>query len=254
MTTSVVAVIPARFASTRFPAKPLARETGKYLIQHVFERVRLTRSIDRVIVATDDDRVADAARSFGGDVAMTSPDHTSGTDRIAEVARGLAPAESELILNVQGDEPEIDPADLDRLVGRMQADREAPMGTLACPFPRDDSPSNPNCVKVVVNQRARALYFSRSVIPYDRDAGGTSTLATYLLHLGVYAYRREFLLKFASMPPTPLERLEKLEQLRALENGFAIAVEQVERASVGIDTPEQYARFVARYRAATGQQ
>ncbi|MDX2198130.1 MAG: 3-deoxy-manno-octulosonate cytidylyltransferase [Phycisphaerae bacterium] len=268
---SVVAVIPARLASTRFPEKPLARETGKYLVQHVYERVRLCPQIDRVIVATDHPRIAEAVGSFGGEWIMTSPDHPSGTDRIAEVVRKLsvesgdgtgdglptghlgpgspsrgATGGIELVLNVQGDEPEIDPEHLSALIRRMRSDGDAPMGTLACAFPAADDPRNPNCVKLVRSVASRALYFSRSLIPCDRDAGGLADSANCLLHLGVYAYRPSFLVKFASLPVTPLERLEKLEQLRALEHGFAIAVEVVASASFGIDTPEQYARFVER--------
>lgn len=271
---SVVAVIPARLASTRFPEKPLARETGKYLVQHVYERVRLCREIDRVIVATDHQRIAEAVSSFGGQWMMTSPDHPSGTDRIAEVVRNLEAGEGsadsvvgdavggkrsaqrgpqngatnpiELVLNIQGDEPEIDPEHLSALIRRMRSDVDAPMGTLACAFPAADDPRNPNCVKLVRSVASRALYFSRSLIPCDRDAGGLADSANCLLHLGVYAYRPSFLVKFASLPVTPLERLEKLEQLRALEHGFAIAVEVVASASFGIDTPEQYARFVER--------
>jgi 3-deoxy-manno-octulosonate cytidylyltransferase (CMP-KDO synthetase) len=225
----VYAIIPARYASTRFPGKPLARETGKYLIQHVYERAALARRINHVIVATDDPRIADAVASFGGRAVMTRADHPSGTDRIAEVARGL-PADNgppPLLLTIQGDEPEIEPPVLDELIARMQAEPEIPMGTLACAFPAGVDPRSPHCVKVVLNARSHALYFSRSVIPYVSEDARVAN-AAWLLHLGVYAYRRDFLLQFAAWPPSPLEKLERLEQLRALEHGCPITVVRVE--------------------------
>lgn len=249
----VVAVIPARYASTRFPGKPLARKTGKYLIQHVYERVLAARRIARCIIATDDARIASAVREFGGQVAMTRTDHPSGTDRIAEVVRGLSGADDDIILNVQGDEPEIEPAYLDRLAERLGREPlDCPIATLACPFPPDADPHDPNCVKVVLNSAGRALYFSRSLIPYPRDGGGGGAPDRCLLHLGVYAYRRSFLLELAAWSPGVLERIEKLEQLRVLERGIALAVELVEHACVGIDTPQDYEQFVARCRESGG--
>lgn len=245
----VVAIIPARYASTRFPGKPLANQTGKFLIQHVYECTSAARRIGRCLVATDDERIATAVRSFGGEAVMTRADHTSGTDRIAEVVRGLPGASQDIVVNVQGDEPEIDPDHLDRLVDRLEAEPECPIATLACPFPPQSDPRDPNCVKVVQNQAGRALYFSRSLIPYARDAGGELTPSNWLLHLGVYAYRRAFLLEFASWAPSPLECAEKLEQLRVLDNGRMLAVEVVEQAGTGIDTPAEYAQFVTRWRA-----
>lgn len=244
-----VAVIPARYASTRFPGKPLARDTGRFLIQHVVEQVRRARRIRECIVATDDDRIADAVRGFGGTVAMTSPHHTSGTDRIAEViaARDL-PADA-IVLNVQGDEPEISPDHLDRLVARLDQTPDWSAATLACAFPDGADPADPNCVKVVTDRFGKALYFSRSLLPYIRDARGPYTVRPWLLHLGVYAYRRAFLLAYSSWKPSPLELFEKLEQLRVLENGYALGVEVVDAAAPGIDTPEEYARFVARWHA-----
>jgi len=243
---AAVAIIPARYASTRFPAKPLARATGKYLIQHVYERVVEARTIDRAIVATDDERIAAAVRSFGGDAVMTRPDHPTGTDRIAEVAAGLS---ADLVVNVQGDEPEIEPASIDLLVWLMDSRPEASMATLACPFPADADPRSPSTVKVVVDRRGFALYFSRSLIPYPRDSGGAvEGPGPWLLHVGIYAYRRDFLLSYAGLPASRLEQTEKLEQLRALENGHRIAVGLIERAGVGIDTPEEYEAFVARMR------
>ncbi|HEY3243109.1 MAG TPA: 3-deoxy-manno-octulosonate cytidylyltransferase [Phycisphaerae bacterium] len=247
---SALAVIPARFGAVRFAGKPLARQTGKYLVQHVYENARRARSLARVIVATDDPRISDAVQSFGGEVMMTRADHPSGTDRVAEVA---ARCDAELVLNVQGDEPEMEPEAIDRLVALMREDTDFPMGTLACPFaalatlrggPVD--PHDPNTVKVVVDGRGRALYFSRSLIPYPRDTSATGNAAGPLLHLGIYAYRRDFLLKLAKMPLTPLEKIEKLEQLRVLESGYDIKVGIVSRASVGIDTPEDYAAFIQR--------
>lgn len=244
----VVAIIPARFGSTRFPGKPLASETGKFLIQHVHEQVSAAQRVDRCIVATDDVRIAEAVRSFGGEAALTRSDHPSGTDRIAEVVRGLDGAPDDIILNVQGDEPEIEPACLDRLVERLRADPTCPVATLACPFPPGADPKNPNHVKVVCNRRGMALYFSRALIPYPREADAGAGDGEWLLHLGVYAYRRTFLLDFATWETSALERTERLEQLRVLDNGHAIAVAIVQHACAGIDTPEDYERFVARHR------
>lgn len=239
-----VAIIPARYASSRFPGKPLARETGKFLIQHVVEQVNRARSIVETIVATDDRRILEAVESFGARAVMTREDHPSGTDRVAEVAAGV---QADLIVNVQGDEPELEPAYIDRLVATMAANPDVPMGTLACPFADGSDPRDPNAVKVVLNRRGRALYFSRSLVPYPRDHKGIPDApARWLLHLGIYAYRRDFLFTLASMPPTPLEQTEKLEQLRVLENGHDIAVTLVERAAIGIDTPGDYAEFVKR--------
>lgn len=243
---SAIAILPARYASTRFPAKPLARQTGKYLIQHVYEQVRRARELSRTIVATDDERIADAVRSFGGEVAMTRADHPSGTDRIAEVVRGLPAGAAEFILNVQGDEPEIEPEYLDRLVRRIRATPGCQAATLACPFPADADPSDPNCVKVVISRQNTALYFSRARVPYPRADVEAADRIGWHLHLGVYAYRRNFLLEYAGWEPSPLEKMERLEQLRILDRGAAIAVEVVPRATPGIDTPEDYAAFVKR--------
>jgi 3-deoxy-manno-octulosonate cytidylyltransferase (CMP-KDO synthetase) len=248
----VVAVIPARFGSTRFPGKPLAKKTGRFLIQHVYEQVADARRVDRCIVATDDERIVEAVRSFGGEAAMTRPDHPSGTDRIAEVVRGLPGEPDDIILNVQGDEPEIEPAYLDRLVDRLagESPEAVPAATLACPFPPGADPRDPNCVKVVCDRNKRALYFSRALVPYPQEGDSAAVEHSgWLLHLGVYAYRRAFLLNFAQWNATPLERVERLEQLRILERGYALAVEVVERAGVGINTPEDYERFVARVRS-----
>ncbi|MEK6642388.1 MAG: 3-deoxy-manno-octulosonate cytidylyltransferase [Planctomycetota bacterium] len=242
-----IAVIPARFASVRLPGKPLLRETGKFLIQHVYEQARSATTISRVVVATDDARILDAVKSFGGEAVMTRADHPSGTDRVAEVAAGM---DADIVVNVQGDEPELEPGSIDTLVGLMAANADAPIGTLACPFAIGADPVDSNAVKVVVDQRGRALYFSRSLIPFPRDAGGrVETPTNWLLHLGIYAYRREFLMKLASLKQTPLEKAEKLEQLRVLEHGYPLVVGVVQRAAIGIDTPEDYAAFVARHAA-----
>lgn len=248
---NAIAVIPARYGSTRFPGKPLLRQTGRYLIEHVYERVRQARSITRCVVATDDQRILEAVRSFGGDVMMTRADHPSGTDRIAEVARGIPGSADDIILNVQGDEPEIEPANLDALVARLARESaDCPVATLACPFPTGADPRDPNAVKVVLNSAGRALLFSRSLIPYPRDGEQDVPRSTWLLHVGVYAYRRAFLLDFATWRPGVLEGIEKLEQLRVLERGFAIAVERVAQAALGVDTPADYESFVARWRRA----
>lgn len=245
----IVAVIPARFASTRLPGKPLLSDTGKPLIQHVVEAARRARRLQRVIVATDDRRIADAVAAFGGEAVMTRDDHPSGTDRVAEVAAGLPDAR--IIVNLQGDEPEISGAALDLVVSLLEDDPGAPMATLATPIRDESVYRDPSCVKVVRAQSGRALYFSRSPIPCHRDGlpdpSGATGLA--LLHLGLYAYRRDFLLTLAQLPPSPLERAEKLEQLRVLEAGHAIAVGIVEEPSIGIDTPDDYRRFVERCRA-----
>jgi 3-deoxy-manno-octulosonate cytidylyltransferase (CMP-KDO synthetase) len=218
--------------------------TGKLLIQHVYERVSQARRISRVIIATDDRRIFQAVESFGGCAAMTREDHQSGTDRVAEVAAGL---DADIVVNVQGDEPEIEPAGIDKLVGLLADARDCEMATLACPFPQDADPADPNAVKVVLDSDSRAIYFSRSPIPYPRD--GKSLLehrSEFLLHLGIYAYRRNFLLQLASWPVSRLERIEKLEQLRVLERCCGIAVGVVDRAAIGIDTPDDYEAFVNR--------
>ena len=235
-------IIPARFASTRFPAKIIASDTGTPLVQHVVDQVRKCRRVREIIVAIDDQRIAEALKPFKTRCVMTSPTHVSGTDRVAEVARGLS---DQVIVNVLGDEPEIEPKIVDELIERLEKSGDE-MATAATPFPAGADPANPNLVKVVINGEGKAMYFSRSVIPFHRDATGGDR-PTYYLHLGIYAYRRDFLLQYTTWPPTPCELAEKLEQLRALEHGAAIHVVKVERASHGIDTPEQYAEFVKRF-------
>lgn len=241
-----LAVIPARYASSRLPAKPLLRATGKYLIEHVYERAASCRNIDQVIVATDDIRIESAVKSFGGQVMMTSPDHVSGTDRVAEVAQLH---DADIVVNLQGDEPLIEPDALDFVADLLVRHQQAAMATLATPLQSLEQYQNPNCVKVVVGDLGQALYFSRSPIPFVRD--GAPPLAhepfQFFLHIGLYAYRREFLLKLAQSPPTALEQLEKLEQLRVLSMGQRIQVGMVAHATAGVDTPEDYARFVAEW-------
>ena len=239
-------VIPARYASSRLPAKPLLRETGKYLIQHVYERAYESKA-DAVIVATDDRRILDAVESFGGRAVMTRADHPSGTDRVAEVAEQL---DAEIIVNVQGDEPMIEPATLDLLPRLLQQDPEAEMATLAVPISSLEQWRDPNCVKVVRDRYGRALYFSRSPIPFVRDGEPnlSKPSSQFLQHLGLYAYRRGFLLGLAKRPLEPLEELEKLEQLRVLALGCRIQVGVVPHAHRGVDTPADYQRFVEMYR------
>jgi 3-deoxy-manno-octulosonate cytidylyltransferase (CMP-KDO synthetase) len=240
-------VIPARYASTRLPGKPLLRQTGKYLVQHVYERATQARCADRVLVATDDPRIAAAVDSFGGRAVLTRRDHLTGTDRVAEVARQL---NTDVIINLQGDEPLIDPKALDLLADRLHHDPNAKMATLAVPIQSLEQFHNPNCVKVVCGSDGRALYFSRSPIPFVRDSQPdfTARPACFLQHLGVYAYRRPFLLEFAHLPVQPLEQLEKLEQLRVLDAGTVIQVGVVESKGLGVDTYEDYEHFVKVYR------
>jgi 3-deoxy-manno-octulosonate cytidylyltransferase (CMP-KDO synthetase) len=241
--TRVLAVIPARLASTRLPRKVLLDKTGKPLIQHVWEGAKACRSIDRIVVATDAQEVFDAVTGFGGEAVFTSPECASGTDRVAEAAAKFPNAQ--LIVNVQGDEPEMKPDPLDALVEGMLATPEAEMGTIGVPWPQGVPLSEPGFVKVVTDARGYALYFSRSPIPFYRDAGARQH---YLKHVGLYAYRNAFLQKYAALPQTPLEKAEALEQLRALEHGHRIAVFVSEYQGYEVNTPEDYEAFVARMR------
>ena len=233
----VIAIIPARWASTRFPGKPLVPLHGKPLVQHVWERASRAKRVGRIIIATDDMRIAEAAFDFGAEVALTSPKHPTGTDRLAEVVRQLKSAS--IILNVQGDEPDIAPSTIDRLAEALQDDPKLGMVTAANPLTDPADVPDPNVVKVVTDLAGRALYFSRSVIPHDRDGRGG---VKYLRHQGIYGYRRKVLLAFVKWKPTPLEQAEKLEQLRALEHGIAIGVIVVRRESVGVDVPGDVAK------------
>ena len=296
----VVAVIPARYGSTRFAGKVLAKDTGKFLIQHTYEQACLARLPEKVIIAADDEKIAAAARTFGAECVLTSPEHQSGTDRIAEAVADL---DVEIVVNLQADEPEIDPANIDYVAqllvetqnhalsvpeGSKLKTQNYGMATLAANFQSPQQVADPNIVKVVISlcvpstalgagvrdascekkmdsrlrgndntQYAirstqygigRAIYFSRAPIPYDREKAGVGPVDQYLRHIGIYAYRKEFLLKITALPQTPLEKIEKLEQLRAIENGFDILVGKVEHTCDGIDTPEQYAEFVKRYK------
>lgn len=234
-TPHTVAVIPARYASSRFPGKPLALIAGRPMIQRVVEQVRACPAIDAVLVATDDERIVRAVEAFGGTAVMTRADHATGTDRIAEAVQGSA---ADLVLNVQGDEPLMPPEVLTALVQHMRRSG-AEMGTAAVPFARAGrDPADPNAVKVVVNADSQALYFSRSLIPHCRQGG---VAVEPLLHWGVYAYRRDFLQRFVSWPRGRLESCEMLEQLRALEHGARIFVLQTEAVSVGVDVPSDIA-------------
>jgi 3-deoxy-manno-octulosonate cytidylyltransferase (CMP-KDO synthetase) len=231
----IVGIIPARYASTRFPGKPLALIAGKPLIQHVVERCQKARSLGEVVVATDDTRIWEVVQNFCR-VEMTRPDHPSGSDRIAEVA---GRCQCDAVVNIQGDEPLIDPKVIDAVAGALQRDE---MSTAATRIQDAAELGNPNVVKVVVNAAGRALYFSRRTIPYLREAAsgsGNEQLAAFafLKHLGIYGYRRETLLRLVKFPVSPLENAEKLEQLRALENGIQIAVVKVDYDSVGVDVP-----------------
>jgi 3-deoxy-manno-octulosonate cytidylyltransferase (CMP-KDO synthetase) len=245
----IIGMIPARLASTRLPRKLLLRETGKPLIQHTWESARRSRSLSEVVVATDSPEIADEVRRFGARCELTG-DHPSGTDRIA-AAVGRAFPGAELTVNIQGDEPEIEPESIDLLVQLLRDTPSAQMSTLATPIHARDVRDSHSCVKVVCATDGRALYFSRSLIPFCRDCDHDQLLSAdspWLLHLGLYAYRTEFLLKLTQLPVSRLEKLEKLEQLRAIEAGARIQVGIVQRSSIGIDTPEDYARFVARQR------
>lgn len=235
---AVLGVIPARYGATRFPGKPLAPLWGKPMLQHVWERARAAVGIDELVVATDDDRIADVARRWGAAVEMTSADHASGTDRVAEVARRRPRAE--IVLNLQGDEPELDGDAVGRLVAAMKADPAIPLATLAHEEQEPGRLAAPDVVKVVVDARGFALYFSRADIALGSHGGPA------LRHVGVYGFRRQVLLDFASWPPGTLERAERLEQLRALERGVKIKVITGTRAFAGVDTPEQLAALEQR--------
>lgn len=239
-------VIPARLASTRLPNKLLLAETGRPLIQYAYESARKSRLATGVLVACDDQKIFDAVRCFGGEVRMTNPAAASGTDRIAEVAEMLD--DIEIVVNVQGDEPYLAGESIDKAIRLLAENPDAVMSTLATPIRKREFLDDPACVKVVFDKSGRALYFSRSVIPYPRTWSDDLLLADppiYYQHLGLYAYRRDFLLKISRIPRSDLEKTESLEQLRVLSEGFPLMVGVVEEKSFGIDTPEDYARFVA---------
>jgi 3-deoxy-manno-octulosonate cytidylyltransferase (CMP-KDO synthetase) len=249
---TTVAIIPARYGSTRLPGKPLIEIKGKPLIQYVYERVR-SSSVQQVIVATDDERIAAAVRGFGGEAVLTSPHHRSGTERVAEAAASIDAA---IVVNCQGDEPLIQPEAIDEAITVFAQDPSIMVTTLITPLEKGEDLCNPNVVKVVVDHDGFALYFSRALIPYPRDvlekrpevalaSVWPKELEGYWQHIGLYAFRREFLLKLAALPPSPLERREKLEQLRILENGYKIKTILCATPSIGIDTPEDVDRFTA---------
>jgi 3-deoxy-manno-octulosonate cytidylyltransferase (CMP-KDO synthetase) len=240
---SIIGIIPARWGSTRFPGKPLHEICGKPLIQHVWERCQETTRLDRTLIATDDERIATAARQFGAEVAMTASDHPSGTDRIAEAAQSCP--EATHVINIQGDEPLISPSLIDQLAATLAENSKISMITAANPLKVLKDREDSNIVKVVLNQHGNALYFSRSPIPFQRPSAANHHSTTpYFRHKGIYGFTREFLLQFVRWAPSPLELAEHLEQLRALENGTDIHVVITDDESIGVDTPEQ-ARTVA---------
>jgi 3-deoxy-manno-octulosonate cytidylyltransferase (CMP-KDO synthetase) len=247
---NIIAIIPARYGSTRYPGKALAMIKGKPMIQWVYERTKQSKLVSRVVVATDDERIRQAVASFGGEAVMTSRVHATGTDRIAEVAGKL---ECDIVVNVQGDEPLIRPEMIDQAIQPLADDSSVLMGTLCKKIENRDEAFDPNVVKVVFDKNGYALYFSRAPIPWDRDrwAGKSSwkelTLDGPLYkHVGLYVYRREFLLQYARMSPTRLETAEKLEQLRALEHGFRIKTVVTEHESFGVDIPDDLGKILKR--------
>ncbi|HEY7208641.1 MAG TPA: 3-deoxy-manno-octulosonate cytidylyltransferase [Bryobacteraceae bacterium] len=237
MRTRILGVIPARFASSRFPGKALASLAGKTMLQHVWERASLARYLSDVVIATDDERIAAAARKFGARVRMTSAAHFSGTDRVAEVASAEA---ASIYVNIQGDEPLIDPEAIDAAILSVEGDDAVDMGTLKKQIYDPTDIVNTNVVKIVTDLLDNAIYFSRCPIPYERD--GQSGEPLYFKHVGLYVYRRDFLVHYPDLRVGPLERAERLEQLRALENGYRIRVVETDYESLGVDTPEDLAR------------
>jgi 3-deoxy-manno-octulosonate cytidylyltransferase (CMP-KDO synthetase) len=242
----ILGVIPARFASSRFPGKVLATISSKPMLQHVYERASMARYLASTIIATDDERVAAVARSFGGRVRMTRADHLSGTDRVAEVASA---EDAAIVVNIQGDEPLIDPDAIDAAILPLVHEDSVDMATLKKRIEDVREITDPNVVKVVTAANGDAIYFSRSAIPYVRDPEGAPA-TPYFKHIGLYVYRREFLLGYSHMPVGPLESAERLEQLRALENGHTIRVVETEYESIGVDTPGDLARVNRLFEAA----
>lgn len=238
----VLCVIPARYASTRLPGKPLADICGKPMICRVYDRAKLAKRVEKTVVATDDERVKRAVEEDGGEAVMTRKDHNSGTDRLAEAVAGYP--DMDLVINVQGDEPLIEPKVIDRLAAAFDDDEDLMMATVKARMDDEEDMRNPNNVKVVTDKDGYALYFSRSLMPYPRE----DTDCPVYKHIGIYAYRRDFLLKYAKMPQTMLEKTESLEQLRALENGFRIKVIESDANFVGVDTAEDLSRVNEIYR------
>jgi len=232
----ILGVIPARYASSRFPGKALVSIAGKTMLEHVWERAMMSRYLTGLVIATDDERIRAAAASFRARVVMTRADHLSGTDRVAEAASA---SDAHLVVNIQGDEPLIDPAAIDAAILGLIESEDAPMGTICTRIDRPSDIADPNVVKVVVDRGGHAIYFSRAPIPFQREAGERPH---YFKHIGLYAYRRDFLLEYSALPVGPLERAERLEQLRALENGYKIRVVETAYDSLGVDTPEDWQR------------
>jgi len=244
-----VGIIPARLASSRLPRKLLLAETGKPLLQYTWEAASQSRLLSDIIVATDSPEIVEVVQSFGGRCEMTREDHPSGTDRIAEVIRRFQ-HQAEIIVNIQGDEPDVNPDHLDQLVQLLAENPRSEMATLCTPITTREQWADNSCTKVVCNSHGAAMYFSRCPIPFYRDGDPEELLANnspWRLHLGLYAYRRDFLLRLTELPQSRLEKLERLEQLRALEAGATIEVGEVKHPAAGIDTPDDYARFVARH-------
>ena len=235
---NVIVVIPARYGSSRLPGKPLVSLAGKSMIQRVYERAKLAQRVNRVIVATDDDRIVKAVQDFGGEARMTRPEHRTGTERVAEVA---AHEGGDIFVNVQGDEPLLDPAAVDTAVGALLEEPQVTITTVATPIKVPADIMDPNVCKVVVDFDENALYFSRAPIPWVRDTAG-HVQARHLKHLGLYVFRREALLEYPTLPQGELERIEQLEQLRWLENGWKIRVAEVEHDAVSVDVPDDVAR------------
>ena len=230
----ILGVIPSRYASSRLPGKPLLEISGKTMVEHVYRRALASGIFFRVVVATDDRRVYEAVEKFGGDVVMTSPDHPDGSSRVAEVARNI---DTDYVVNIQGDEPMIPPEIIDRLAKAFEAESDLKMATMKV-LMREEDYNNPAAVKVVTDNNGYALYFSRSLMPYPRNK--TEHYKVYK-HVGIYAYRRDFLLQYAALAPTELEKTESLEQLRVLENGYKIKVLESDFQGIGVDTPEDLA-------------
>ena len=240
----ILGVIPARYASSRYPGKVLAKVDSRTMLEHVYERVSMARYLTSIIIATDDSRIYEEARRFGARVSMTRPDHLSGTDRVAEVASAFE--DYELVVNIQGDEPLIDPSAIDAALLPLVEEPAIPMGTLKKRIEDPREINDPNVVKVVTDRFENAIYFSRASIPFSRDP---NEAFSYFKHIGLYVYRRNFLLRYSEMPVGPLEKAEKLEQLRALENGFQIRVVETDYESFGVDTPEDMERVRGLIRA-----
>ena len=236
---NVVCIIPARYESSRFPGKPLADICGKPMIQHVYERVVQARTVSLTAVATDDERIFTAVQRFGGRAIMTSTTHQSGTDRIAEAVTHLGLALSDIVVNIQGDQPLFEPIQIDEVAKPLLDDPDLPMSTLIYKIIREEEVTHPHAVKVVFDHDHNAIYFSRATIPFVRDRGHE---VSYYKHHGIYAYRRQFLDTFTKLPQGTLERLEALEQLRALEHGYRIKVVETYYDSVEVDTPQDLER------------